>query len=140
MEVMEITAIRRAQLKKWFEFHSIPAKEKSYLSQLMTGTASFGERAARRIETTYGMTAGYLDGVEGETSQVDLEIRNGNNVTLVQAKVSADPDEMSLMWVTSKGRKLLTLFYGTDSEGQDSILRAAEAVPRVIRPAAVNKL
>lgn len=61
---MEIKEIRRARLTKWFSARSIPAKEKSYISQLMSGTGSFGERAARRLERDYGMGDKYLDGVE----------------------------------------------------------------------------
>ncbi|MGF2654834.1 hypothetical protein ACQUWL_20290 [Serratia marcescens] len=52
---------RRLRLKEWFAGKPIPSKEKSYLSQLMTGKASFGERAARRIERDYGMPQGHLD-------------------------------------------------------------------------------
>ena len=58
---MDITETRRAQLRKWFENRSIPSKEKSYLSQLMSGKASFGEKAARRLEQAYGMDEFYLD-------------------------------------------------------------------------------
>ena len=56
---MEIKDYRRLNLKKWFSTRAIPPEEKSYLSQLMTGRGSFGERAARRLEQTYGMDVGY---------------------------------------------------------------------------------
>lgn len=56
-----MTDNRRMRLKAWFTDKTLPAKEKSYLSQLMGGKASFGEKAARRIEGSYGMPAGYLD-------------------------------------------------------------------------------
>ncbi|WP_347558540.1 hypothetical protein [Robbsia sp. KACC 23696] len=59
---MEIQEFRRARLRKWLETHSAPQKEKSYFSQLASGSASFGERAARRIERAYGMGHLYLDG------------------------------------------------------------------------------
>ena len=52
---------RRVQLKKWFEVHPIPVKEKSYISQLIGGTASFGAKAARRLENDYGMGEYYLE-------------------------------------------------------------------------------
>lgn len=52
---------RRARLRQWFSAHSIPANEKSYISQLLSGTASFGEKAARRLENQYGMGEQYLD-------------------------------------------------------------------------------
>ncbi|MBU9236219.1 hypothetical protein KTD19_27990 [Burkholderia multivorans] len=57
---MDIQELRRANLRRWTEAHGVPAKEKSYFSQLLGG-ASFGERAARRLEAAYGMGAGYLD-------------------------------------------------------------------------------
>lgn len=56
-----MTDNRRARLKEWFADKTLPTKEKSYLSQLMGGKASFGEKAARRIESTYGMPVGFLD-------------------------------------------------------------------------------
>jgi transcriptional regulator with XRE-family HTH domain len=52
---------RRARLKEWFSDKTLPKKEKSYLSQLIGGKASFGEKAARRLENTYGMPDGHLD-------------------------------------------------------------------------------
>lgn len=58
---MDIVDTRRARLRLWFTNRTLPASEKSYLSQLMTGRASFGERAARRLERDYGMDPGYLD-------------------------------------------------------------------------------
>lgn len=58
---MDMKEIRRLRLKEWFSSRSIPEREKSYLSQLMGGKTSFGERAARRLEGDYGMAPGYLD-------------------------------------------------------------------------------
>jgi len=69
--VMDIQDIRRARLRLWLEGKSAPAKEKSYFSQLVGGTASFGERAARRLEREYGMGDGYLDlPLEGQPETV----------------------------------------------------------------------
>lgn len=47
-------------MRRWVAEHGTPSKEKSYFSQLQS-TASFGERAARRLERDYKMGAGYLD-------------------------------------------------------------------------------
>ncbi|MFS1564337.1 MAG: hypothetical protein ACL7AX_13190 [Candidatus Arsenophonus phytopathogenicus] len=58
---MDIKLIRQRRLKEWFSDKTLPEKEKSYLSQLINGKTSFGEKAARRIESTYGMPNGYLD-------------------------------------------------------------------------------
>ncbi|WP_186239474.1 hypothetical protein [Burkholderia gladioli] len=57
---MDIQELRRDNLRRWTQENGVPAKEKSFFSQLLGG-ASFGERAARRLESTYGMGAGYLD-------------------------------------------------------------------------------
>ncbi|AVT58536.1 Phage repressor CI-like protein [Pectobacterium versatile] len=58
---MDTKEIRRTRLKEWFSERAIPGKEKSYISQLINGKASFGEKAARRLERDYGMPPGYLD-------------------------------------------------------------------------------
>lgn len=58
---MHITDIRRHNLTEWFKDRTIPEKEKSYISQLKSGRNSFGEKAARRLEKTYGMGELYLD-------------------------------------------------------------------------------
>lgn len=63
---MDIVEIRRQNLAAWFSQRAIPPREKSYLSQLMNGKASFGEKAARRLENTYGMPPLYLDHIGGE--------------------------------------------------------------------------
>lgn len=60
---MNKAEIRRKQLKKWFK-NGMPVKDKSYFSQLINGKASFGEKAASRIEAEYGMPYGYLDDEE----------------------------------------------------------------------------
>lgn len=57
---MDIQDIRRANLSRWLETHSVPAKEKSLFSQIKAGS-SFGERLARRLESDYAMGDGFLD-------------------------------------------------------------------------------
>lgn len=61
VSLTDVTSTRRQKLRIWFSANPIPKEEKSYLSQLLSGKASFGERAARRLESEYGMPAGYLD-------------------------------------------------------------------------------
>lgn len=60
---MKMSEIRREKLRLWFSTRSLPVKrsEKSYISQLLHGKSSFGEKAARRLEATHGMGYGYLD-------------------------------------------------------------------------------
>ncbi|ECF2938629.1 hypothetical protein E2G14_07005 [Salmonella enterica subsp. enterica serovar Reading] len=57
----DLKLIRQQRLKVWFTGRQIPRAESSYISQLMTGRASFGEKAARRLEKDYEMPEGYLD-------------------------------------------------------------------------------
>lgn len=77
---MEIKDIRRARLRLWFSERCIPEKEKSYLSQLMGGKASFGERAARRLEHDYGMGDKYLDTpIGGQDAPTSTEVNLLNN-------------------------------------------------------------
>ncbi|MEG0230634.1 MAG: hypothetical protein RR970_00875 [Hafnia sp.] len=61
---MDMKDIRRQRLREWFSNHSIPEKEKSYISQLINGKASFGEKAARRLEGAYGMPVNFLDSTD----------------------------------------------------------------------------
>ena len=57
----ELKKIRIENLKKWFENRTLPVKDKSLISQLTSGKASFGERVSRRLEDEYGMGYKYLD-------------------------------------------------------------------------------
>ncbi|OOF43458.1 transcriptional regulator [Rodentibacter trehalosifermentans] len=57
-----LTKTRRENLKKWFSDKVVPEKDRSYVSQLISGkTPSFGEKAARRLESENGMPQFYLD-------------------------------------------------------------------------------
>lgn len=74
---MDIKEIRRLRLRDWFSDKTLPEREKSYLSQLINGKGSFGEKAARRIEADYGMPVGYLDknyenGEDGQPLKPDI--------------------------------------------------------------------
>lgn len=63
---MSIQEIRRANLRAWVQQHGAPSKEKSYFSQVLSGTAPIGERAARRLERDYRMGEGFLDVLQQE--------------------------------------------------------------------------
>ncbi|WP_237929949.1 hypothetical protein [Buttiauxella sp. S19-1] len=58
---VDIRPIRQQRLREWFSDKTIPREESSYISQLMSGRTTFGAKAARRLEGTYGMPVGYLD-------------------------------------------------------------------------------
>ncbi|MEL5618494.1 S24 family peptidase [Serratia nevei] len=84
---------RRERLKAWFSEKTIPAKEKSYLSQLMTGKASFGEKAARRLEQSYGMPSGFLDGTNDE--QIAEQENQNFKIEFLDVQASAGPGVIS---------------------------------------------
>ncbi len=73
---MTTTDIRRQNLRRWLETHPAPSREKSYFSQLATGVASFGEKAARRLESEYKMGDGYLDRPIKSDSEEDAPQRH----------------------------------------------------------------
>jgi hypothetical protein len=56
-----ITAVRRARLGRWFANRPYPEEKKSYISQLINGHASFGEKAARKLEQDFGIPHMSLD-------------------------------------------------------------------------------
>lgn len=65
-----LTLIRRDNLKKWFSDKVVPEKDRSYVSQLISGkTPSFGEKAARRLEIENNMPAFYLDKPQSKTTE-----------------------------------------------------------------------
>ncbi|SPY31993.1 Putative phage repressor protein phage associated protein [Neisseria gonorrhoeae] len=64
----DLKAIRIDNLKRFFENKKLPVKDKSLLSQLMSGKASFGEKVSRRLEEEYGMGSLYLDSVSERTN------------------------------------------------------------------------
>lgn len=112
---MDIVEIRRARLREWFADRSLPPKEKSYLSQLMSGTASFGEKAARRLEADLGMGDGYLDRApEEEKEQIDSFLR-GPGIGYVSA------DEIV---------ELIQLYKQATPTGRKFIIRSARAAER----------
>ncbi|HEK2899655.1 MULTISPECIES: S24 family peptidase [Proteus] len=69
---MEIKKLRQIKLSQWFKGKTLPTKEKSYISQLMSGKSSFGEKAARRLERDYGMPIGYLDTQDIQDDEVEF--------------------------------------------------------------------
>ncbi|WP_334324121.1 S24 family peptidase [Gilliamella apicola] len=74
MNKTELKELRAKNLKQWFSNKTVHPKEKSYISQLISGKASFGEKSARRLEYDYGMPQFYLD-----KSNTQLARLNCNN-------------------------------------------------------------
>ncbi|PXY91390.1 S24 family peptidase [Gilliamella apis] len=75
----ELKDLRAKNLKQWFLNKTIPQKEKSYISQLISGKASFGEKSARRLESDYGMPPFYLDKSNiDDSSKIDNVYDNDN--------------------------------------------------------------
>jgi hypothetical protein len=104
--------IRRYNLKRWTDSYGIPQKEKSYFSQLMTSTASFGEKAAARLESQYGMGEGYLD------TPIPVTESNGTPKDHLKDLLKADP---------KKGLEdqLLEFYRGCKGQDRDLLLSIA---------------
>lgn len=71
---MNIKEIRRQRLQEWFADKSLPTKDKSYISQIITGKSALGEKGAKRLEETYGMPFGYL--VTPDATALDGNVSN----------------------------------------------------------------
>ena len=54
-------ATRRERLRRALAGRQIKVEDQSYISQLLSGRASFGEKAARRLERDYLLPAMSLD-------------------------------------------------------------------------------
>lgn len=111
---MDISEIRRKRLADWFSDRAIPAKEKSYISQLINGKTSFGERAARRLELSYGMGEKDLDRSYDENSK-RLTSVNLNSSKNINAEILT---------------KIITILSNTTDEGGEYILGLATNVYR----------
>lgn len=95
---MDIKEIRQRRLKEWFDGRTVPQKESSYISQLVGGRASFGEKAARRLEDTYEMPELYLDqpyDVEETSATVlDLDFRYLKMLELAKGLPDSEVDDI----------------------------------------------
>ncbi|WP_187153303.1 hypothetical protein [Candidatus Arsenophonus triatominarum] len=80
---MDIKEIRRKRLKEWFSDKPLPEKDRSYLSQLINGKSSFGEKAAARIENDYRMPIGYLSNPSKEINDAIIIIQDRREQTLL---------------------------------------------------------
>lgn len=118
---MSTKEIRIANLRKWLANNATPAKEKSYFSQLLSGEAPFGERAARRLESQYKMGDGFLDApVHDDPPQPpkSTEYLLNYHVTLEEAQI-------------------LSVFRDTDDTGRAMIKHVVDAA-RSLGIAVVN--
>ena len=82
----QMAEIRRANLKRWFSEKQLPDKDKSFISQLITGkTESFGEKAARRLERDHGIPELYLDNLDIATTDLSNSKFHGSSVNITTA-------------------------------------------------------
>jgi hypothetical protein len=116
---LEPADIRRENLKIWLANHEVPQKEKSYFSQLKSGSASFGEKAARRLEVKYNMGTGYLD--------KPLPEKNGKAKDHLGDLLTSDPQ---------KGIEdvLLNCFRACSEDDRDLLLSIANKLYERARP------
>ncbi|AWX14815.1 transcriptional regulator [Mergibacter septicus] len=92
-----LTKIRRENLKRWFSDKVVPEKDRSYVSQLISGkTPSFGEKAARRLESENGMPKFYLDSSHNEESKLDSNIKEIGSFDLWDRNTPISDDEFAV--------------------------------------------
>lgn len=93
-----LTLIRRDNLKKWFSDKVVPEKDRSYVSQLISGkTPSFGEKAARRLEMENNMPAFYLDTPQSkETKNISSNIKELGSFDLWDRNTPLNNDEVAV--------------------------------------------
>lgn len=93
-----LTLIRRDNLKKWFSDKVVPEKDRSYVSQLISGkTPSFGEKAARRLEMENNMPAFYLDTPQSKTTEnISSNIKELGSFDLWDRNTPLNSDEVSV--------------------------------------------
>lgn len=93
-----LTLIRRDNLKKWFSDKVVPEKDRSYVSQLISGkTPSFGEKAARRLEMENNMPAFYLDTPQNkETKNISSNIKELGSFDLWDRNTPLNSDEVAV--------------------------------------------
>ena len=91
-----LTLIRRDNLKKWFSDKVVPEKDRSYVSQLISGkTPSFGEKAARRLENN--MPAFYLDTPQSKaTKNISSNIKETGSFDLWDRNTPLNDDEVEV--------------------------------------------
>lgn len=103
---MDMTSNRRARLRLWFSDRSVPANEKSYISQLMNGKAPFGEKAARRLENDYQMGSGYLDVPLEDFVALDSRRREFLQIRFDLLKEGCNADDRRLVHVNEEIEKI----------------------------------
>lgn len=93
-----LTLIRRDNLKKWFSDKVVPEKDRSYVSQLISGkTPSFGEKAARRLEMENNMPAFYLDTPQSKTTEnISSNIKELGTFDLWDRNTPLNSDEVAV--------------------------------------------
>ena len=103
---MDITEIRRENLRRWVAENGTPAKERSLFSQLKAN-GSFGERVARRLERDYRMSDGFLD---RDPNAPSAEAAIPSGMMAVHAVEANDPSLTQIMKVTIKVQAGITGF------------------------------
>jgi hypothetical protein len=136
---MELKEIRRLQLGLWFKNRAFPEREKSYISQLISGKASFGEKAARRLERDYGMPDKYLD--QDTTNRAEEPVasyRTNSEQQLLedwrllleedQERITAEITKLAAIAKTYRAR------FGAVTADNDKVTAALSIAPRTKEP------
>ena len=114
----DLRDIRRRNLKLWFQDRQYPAKDSSYISQLVNAkVSSFGERVARRLERENGMPDFFLDQVDNNPELIksiakSQDDEHNHKINLLDVKAIAGtsgyvnpdyPDVITSIWLSDSG-------------------------------------
>lgn len=83
MNSVDLIELRRENLRKWFSDKTVPVKDKSFISQIINGKVTIGERAARRLERENGMPNNFLDQSEPTTAINNLITIDALNIEMI---------------------------------------------------------
>lgn len=136
---MDIYEIRRRNLEAWIAKNPIPTKERSYISQLKSGKAPFGERGARNLELRLNLDDGFLDredsiGLPERVSDIDFSIpllswaRAGAFCEAAGQFTIEDAEEMLPRPLQSMGKSTFALSVRGDSMDMPDGYREGEIV------------
>lgn len=125
---MDVLEIRKARLRIAFPKGKLPAKEKNYFAQLMRGASTFGEKAARRIETEYGLPKFWLDQplTEEESANTEHEGTTPGDGEEGPRPTAAVSQEMMMVQISVDEVNLVSLYRAASPMGKSLIMTTAK--------------
>lgn len=142
---MEASDIRRERLRNWIaeqfdgriaslcRYYDLPPSMASYISQLLSGTRSFGERAARNLERKCRRPVGWLDAADEDHGQglpINYDLKRCARLPVEDRELI----EAFIGFVLQRHEsRMLRARNKVSSSGADAAVPAPSAVPQRLR-------